>query len=114
MAKKTISCISGVLGELISPEPENKGATPKESLAPRQRIHEVVTPETPPAPRRPRARVGRPPASNALPTSSKEKVTLRIPSDLIAEYRDWSWEARCQLGELVERALTARRRRRPS
>jgi hypothetical protein len=34
----------------------------------------------------------------------REKVTLRIPSDLIAEYQDWSWEARCQLSELVTRA----------
>ena len=36
----------------------------------------------------------------------KEKVTLRIPNDLIAEYRDWSWEARSQLSELVEQALS--------
>ena len=36
---------------------------------------------------------------------SKQKVTLRVPSELIDEYRDWSWEARCQLSELVEQAL---------
>jgi hypothetical protein len=35
----------------------------------------------------------------------KQKVTFRVSSDLIAEYRDWSWEARCQLSHLVERAL---------
>ena len=28
------------------------------------------------------------------------------------EYRDWSWEERCQLGELVERALSQYRSRR--
>ena len=37
--------------------------------------------------------------------SPKEKVTLRISTALIAEYRDWSWEARMQLSRLVERAL---------
>ena len=31
-------------------------------------------------------------------------MTLRVSCELIAEYRDWSWEAKCQLGELVERA----------
>ena len=35
----------------------------------------------------------------------KEKVTLRITSTLVASYRDWSWEARSQLSQLVERAL---------
>ena len=35
----------------------------------------------------------------------KEKVTFRISRDLAATYRDWSWEARCQLSELVEQAL---------
>jgi hypothetical protein len=25
----------------------------------------------------------------------------------MARYRDWSWESRCQLGELVEQALRA-------
>ncbi len=39
--------------------------------------------------------------------------TLRIARDLIAEYRDWSWEARCQLSELVERALATYRELRP-
>jgi hypothetical protein len=58
------------------------------------------------AEQRQRARVGRPNRTSARPSVLKEKVTLRVSSDLIADYRDWSWEARCQLGELVERALT--------
>jgi len=49
-----------------------------------------------------RARVGRPLARSLRRAGRKEKVTFRINSDLIAQYRDWSWEARCQLGELVE------------
>jgi hypothetical protein len=28
------------------------------------------------------------------------------------EYREWSWEERCQLGELVERALSQYRKQR--
>ena len=42
----------------------------------------------------------------------KEKVTLRIGKGLMDEYREWSWDERCQLGELVERALAQYARRR--
>jgi cellulose biosynthesis protein BcsQ len=57
----------------------------------------------PPAPRTQRARLGRPPHSAVRQNTPKEKVTLRIRSDLIAEYRDWSWEARCQLRVVATR-----------
>jgi hypothetical protein len=54
-------------------------------------------------------RRGRPPgkANAALP---KEKVTVWITASLIADYREWTWEARCQLSNLVERALADYRR----
>jgi uncharacterized protein (DUF4415 family) len=51
------------------------------------------------------ARRGRP-SGKAVATASKEKVTVRIATDVIAAYRDWSWEARSQLSHLVEQALT--------
>ena len=51
------------------------------------------------------ARRGRP-SGKAAAAASKEKVTVRITTDLIAAYRDWSWEARAQLSHLVEQALT--------
>lgn len=51
------------------------------------------------------ARRGRPPGKSSVPTRPKEKVTFRITSTLLASYRDWSWEARSQLSQLVERAL---------
>ncbi len=51
------------------------------------------------------ARRGRPPKRPNRPAGQKEKVTFRISRHLIADYRDWSWEARCQLSELVEQAL---------
>ena len=50
------------------------------------------------------ARRGRPPTSLAT-ASAKQKVTVRIRSELIQSYRDWSWEARSSLSCLVERAL---------
>ena len=50
------------------------------------------------------ARRGRPPASSAS-VSTKQKVTIRIRSELIDTYRDWSWEVRSSLSQLIERAL---------
>jgi len=52
-----------------------------------------------------RSRLGRPPGRNATAGSRKEKITVRIDAELIALYRDWSWQARCQVGELVQQAL---------
>ena len=109
MAGKTIGGISGVLGELISSAPASRELpSHKQSSAASREPEPAGTPEpTPPRPRR--ARLGRPPGNTTRHPGPKEKVTLRIPSDLIAEYRDWSWEARCQLSELVERALATYR-----
>jgi len=107
MASKTISGISGVLGELISPSPPpTRSPEPSQLTIERQKAtSSSVAQPTPSGPRC--ARLGRPPGKTARHRGPKEKVTLRIPSNLIAEYRDWSWEARCQLSELVERALAA-------
>ncbi len=51
------------------------------------------------------ARRGRPPGKSSQTARPKEKLTLRITSTLVASYRDWSWEARSQLSQLVEQAL---------
>ncbi len=112
MAGKTIGGISGVLGELISSAPTSEESPPhKQSSAASREPEPAGSPE--PTPPRPwHARLGRPPSKTTRHTNPKEKVTLRISSDLIAEYRDWSWEARCQLSELVERALDDYRRSR--
>ena len=56
------------------------------------------------------ARRGRP-SGKAVAAAPKEKVTVRIATDLIATYRDWSWEARSQLSHLVEQALKDYRER---
>lgn len=109
MAGKTIGGISGVLGELISPatheEPIRSVPLPIGSQEAKS-----VSPEASTSVRPCRARLGRPVGKVTRHQCPKEKVTLRIPSSLIAEYRDWSWEARCQLSELVERALAAYRK----
>jgi len=113
MAKKQVSGISGVLEELVSPEPAaNESGPKKQPSAESRKPNPARTPDPPPASRPCRARLGRPPGSNARHTRPKEKVTLRIPSDLISEYRDWSWEARCQLSDLVEQALSSYRKSR--
>ena len=107
MAKAPISGISGVLGELISPampgcQPSQidtaDAAESDATRGPGSRSQSVAGHR--------RARVGRPGKTAPRPNVCREKVTLRVRSDLIADYRDWSWEARCQLGELVEQALT--------
>ena len=106
MAPKTIGGINGVLGDLISLEPTPAASSKREQSLPDDRKTGIAgIPNVSPVPSPPRARLGRPPGSSLQPAGPKEKVTLRIPCELIAEYRDWSWEARCQLGELVERAL---------
>ncbi len=105
MAEKEVGGISGVLEELVSPEPKpQKAASRKQPPALPKKIDSGAT-SKPRVASSQRARLGRPPGNAGQATGPKEKVTLRIPSELIAEYRDWSWEARCQLSELVERAL---------
>jgi len=56
------------------------------------------------------ARRGRPPGK-ATAAVLREKVTVRIATELIATYRDWSWQARSQLSHLVEQALKDYRER---
>jgi hypothetical protein len=110
MAAKTIGGINGVLQGLISAEDMPAVPLPAEMPPPESHTSAtVVSSPQPPAPNSPRTRLGRPPRSGIRHSTPKEKVTLRIRSDLIAEYRDWSWESRCQISNLVERALLAYR-----
>ncbi|WP_435022709.1 hypothetical protein TA3x_005801 (plasmid) [Tundrisphaera sp. TA3] len=52
------------------------------------------------------ARRGRPPGSKTPAAMvEREKVSLRLRSDLAATYRDWSWKEQCQFSDLVDRAL---------
>ena len=99
-AKKQIAGVSGVLGNLISdsrpaPDPTNPQNTEMPTPRPRASSHAKKT----------RARLGRPPGRQQEGTIKKEKFTVRVEAQLANAYRDWSWEAHCQLGELVEWAL---------
>jgi uncharacterized protein (DUF4415 family) len=98
VGRTPISGIGGVLGELISddlppPEPTERAKS--------------VAPNRPPQPRptQSHARAGRPPGKGSCVSKRKEKLTVRIDADLAATYRDWSWDARCNLGELVSQAM---------
>ena len=107
MARSPIAGISGILGELIgnSPGGETEGPNAQTAIgeqSPRSRTSPATNPPKQP---RCRARLGRPAGRGQCTEGPKEKVTLRINADVIACYRDWSWEKRCQLGELVEQAL---------
>jgi hypothetical protein len=107
VAPRKIGGISGVLGDLISPPSKAAASLRVEQAHDSDRksgLLDKVEDSTSP-PQRRRARLGRPPDNRSGTMVPKQKVTLRVPSDLIDQYRDWSWEARCQLGELVERAL---------
>ena len=114
MTAKQIHGIDGILGDLIS-APCQQRARAVETT----HLVEEATPSTP-AGSPPAendggsvqgARRGRPFGTRTSADTSREKVTLRIPSSLIAEYRDRSWEARCSLSSLVERAMIEHRRR---
>lgn len=127
MAAKPLKGVGGVLGGLISSEPASPATSePSASSAPAETIAEPVEeasaeqPATPAAKAKPRpqaqpktyARRGRPPGKKAGDSGEKEKVTLRLSKELVEEYRDWSWDERCQFGELVERAMSQYRKQR--
>jgi len=89
--------IGGVLGGLISdvtPKPKTEQARP---AMPKNSVKRQ--------PRHGRARTGRPPGKEVSNRCRKEKLTVRIDADLVESYRDWSWDARCNLGTLVGQAM---------
>ncbi len=98
--------IEGLLDQILSTghastlPPSQTGLRPRASRPGPAAIGASDTPTT-------TARRGRPPGKASSMATPKEKVTLRITSTLVASYRDWSWEARSQLSQLVERALAA-------
>ena len=125
---REISGVEGVLGALVTESPASSAGKPesratKRELATKKTNRNVapiggkgIAEESPGEPNvhrnRPQARQGRPPGRKR--TEPKAKTSLWIAAELMDSYRDWSWEARCNVGELVERALRAyyRRRRR--
>ena len=106
MGKQAVSGISGVLGGLITQPSSASRSDSLSVVAPIVEQTEAIA-ESPVSrlPKQRSARRGRPPGRTTGSAEAKTKVTLRVDARLMDDYRDWSWTARCQLGELVERAL---------
>jgi len=115
------------LGGLISAEPTTPASPePAAPSASDASVPEAVSPEPADQPvqllasdklrAKPQGRIaarrGRPPGQKPGEAVDKEKVTLRLNKELMDDYRDWSWEERCQVGELVEKALLQYRKHR--
>lgn len=95
--------VAGVLESILSSEAQvptsSRRAICPRNTPPPDKARSATTHASPVTVRR-----GRPPGKAAM-ACLKEKVTVRITGTLIASYRDWTWETRCQLSHLVERAL---------
>jgi uncharacterized protein (DUF4415 family) len=119
MAKQPVAGISGVLGGLISSPSSAQRASDKPTKAEHASSERTAEPVAESQPRavpvrnaapKATARRGRPPGRTTGSSPRKAKVTLRVDAGLMDDYREWSWAQRCQLGELVERALANYRR----
>jgi len=111
MTGKRLQGIDGVLGNLISAPSQATARRPNVTQENRQSLKPIFAARQPGHEAPQGARLGRPPGKSGNTRSPKEKATLRISSTLIAEYRDRSWEARCSLSGLVERAMIEYRQR---
>lgn len=113
MKVKRIAGIDRVLDQVLT-LPQSHGQTTAEDAAQGTKTTAPIPPVSFSGERRVLGRVearrGRPVGkrTSALP---REKVTLRISRHLVADYRDWSWDARCNFSHLVERALAEYRHR---
>jgi uncharacterized protein (DUF4415 family) len=111
MSNVKTSGIGGILDGLLSTAHASQATmqTIPSEKPPEARSSDTDTPAKTP---RIAARKGRPPGKGRERKEPKEKMTVWLDADLIAEYRDWSWDARCQLSTLVEEALLAYRNQR--
>lgn len=111
---RTVTGIDGILSNILSPAAGQ--CPPRARIAREEAKAALPMPEVPPGKKLPAtdhtgARRGRLVGRSTPRRPPREKVTLRIGTNLIAEYRDWSWDARCNLSSLVEQALADYHRR---
>ena len=108
MTRQPLPGIDGVLDNLLSPGRTHAECEAGTESPPMKHpsVSDAAEPRSSPSTG---ARRGRPLGTNRHQGVPKEKVTFRISCDLATAYRDWSWEVRCQLSELVEQALVAYR-----
>lgn len=110
MSKSPNANISGILDRILSPSngerpeggDEDRTVNPQTACPLDAPGNDFIVPLTE---KKLGARRGRPLGKSREPKERKEKVTVWLNDKLIAYYRDWSWEARCQLSTLVESAL---------
>ncbi len=103
MSKSQGRGISGLLDQILSTGGYGPGNLPENSSSP-VGLHDQPGGRAARHVPRGVARRGRPPGK-AVTVVPKEKLTVRIATELVATYRDWSWQARSQLSHLVEQAL---------
>jgi hypothetical protein len=98
--------IGGILDGILAATSANHADSPRNVSAP-ENPQGSVHPETTSTDEIPKisARRGRPLGQGKERKIPKEKVTVWLDTALIARYREWSWEARCQLSVLIEDAL---------
>jgi hypothetical protein len=104
MSTPQIRGVTGLLDQILSTV-EGASADSPEAGSSMAGLHGRIGSTDFPGVPRVVARRGRP-SGKTIAAAAKEKVTVRIATDLIATYREWSWEARSQLSHLVEQALT--------
>lgn len=98
--------IGGILDQILtSPEPRATSQRGASALAPAAPEQHLTPAGSDVAQLTCAARRGRPPGKPNPSELPKVKVTLWISAELAAFYRDWSWETRCHLSPLVERAM---------
>jgi hypothetical protein len=103
MSKSQGRGITGLLDQILSTSGPGRANPPENCLSP-VHLHDQLGGSLSLHVPRVVARRGRPPGKAAA-AAPREKVTVRIATELIATYRDWSWRARSQLSHLVEQAL---------
>jgi hypothetical protein len=103
-----VSGLKGVLGDFLSPGRASKPKARQKPSAP-SASREGSQPARPELPKGENAaipaRTGRPPGKRPKNQRVRSKTSIWVTADVMSRYRDWSWEERCHLGELIERAL---------
>ena len=104
MTHQRLPGIDGILDSLLSTDhgPARLGPNKEGAASEHPCLSDAVDPHSA---RKKSARRGRPLSPRGCQGGRKEKVTFRISCELATSYRDWSWEARCSLSALVEKAL---------
>lgn len=135
MAETDLKGIEGYFNDYDSPNPPNTqpvriekskqtSSTPKQKASgdqptKRSQQHSPVTASKPVAgtgqtPSKVKAPQGRPPGIKSGEGEPKAKATFYIRASLMDFYREWAWDERCNVGQLVDRALSDYKRRNAS